>query len=149
MMDEVETKLNILIDCLRKKENALTEIANITLNQENVLENRELFHAMNTEKQTHIKIVLQCDTMFERILKEIGPMLDANPSLYKDPIKVLQEYIRRVMDLDVNIRVHEEQNNMKLQRQKMVPKDKPIVINTQTNAQVIKSYAENVKKSKG
>lgn len=117
-MDPVEIKLGILMDCIKKKEQALVEILSITENQGTVLQSdltgdeiRAFMVQMNREKQIYIQTVLQSDTMFENMLKEIGPKLDANPRLYKQRIAELQSMIRRVMDMDVKIRVQEGQNN--------------------------------------
>jgi hypothetical protein len=117
-MNTIETKLNILIDGLHKKERALLEIVSITENQGTVLESElpgdqahEFVAQMNREKQTHIQSVIQCDQLFEKILKEIGPALDKEADAYKPQVVVLQESIKKVMDLDVKIRVLEEKNN--------------------------------------
>jgi hypothetical protein len=117
-MDWLLTQLNILADGLDKKEQALSEIVNITENQGTVLqsglpeeETRAFLTQMNREKQQFIKTVIACDYMFEAVLKEAGPALDAAPESYKPQVAELQKRIRRVMDLDVKIRVYEEKNN--------------------------------------
>jgi hypothetical protein len=124
-MNTVETKLNILIDGLKAKEQSLLEIVSITENQTTVLESElETEHAqafifqMNQEKQVHIQQVITCDNLFESILKEIGPELDADQSAYMAQVKVLQEYIKSVMDLDVKIRILEEKNNQLMDKRK-------------------------------
>jgi phage host-nuclease inhibitor protein Gam len=66
---------------------------------------------MNDEKQASIKIVKDCDDMFEKMLKDIGQELDATQELYAPQVKILQENIRRVMSLDTKIRVAEQENN--------------------------------------
>jgi hypothetical protein len=117
-VDWLLTQLNILADGLNKKEQALGEIVNITENQGTVLqsglpeeETRAFLSQMNREKQQYIKTVIACDNMFEAVLKEAGPALDAAPEAYKPQVAELQKRIRRVMDLDVKIRVYEEKNN--------------------------------------
>jgi SMC interacting uncharacterized protein involved in chromosome segregation len=117
-VDWLRTQLNILADGLNKKEQALREIVNITENQGTVIESgltadetRAFLTQMNREKQQLIKTVIQCDNMFEAVLKEAGPALDAAPDAYKPQVAELQKRIRRVMDLDVKIRVYEEKNN--------------------------------------
>jgi len=112
------THLNIMLDGLKKKSQALSGILNITENQRTVIESempidgvREMIFNMNEEKQASIRIVKECDDMFEKMLKDIGKELEAEQDMYKPQVKVLQEHIRRVMDLDVKIRVAEEENN--------------------------------------
>lgn len=114
----IEEKLEILLDGLKKKQNSLKEIVNITNNQQVVIKSH-LTHAeimafileMNREKQQFIKIVKDCDNMFELLLKEVGPTLDEQVNMYKPQVAELQKYIKQVMDLDVKIRVLEEENN--------------------------------------
>ncbi len=131
-MDWLLTRLNILADGLEKKEHALREIVNITENQSTVLQSdlsETEAHAfivqMNREKQQFIKQVIQCDNMFESILKEAGPALDAAQESYKPQVAELQTRIRRVMDLDVKIRVYEEKNNA-LMKGKQAPQSNPL-----------------------
>ena len=117
-MDQLETYLSILIDGMVKKERSLIEILSITENQNTVIESElpkdeimAFIVNMNREKQLHIQTVIDCDNLFERILKEAGPELDAKPDLYKPQIAELQSLIKKVMDLDVSIRVREDKNN--------------------------------------
>ncbi len=133
-MDWLLTRLNILADGLEKKEQALREIVNITENQNTVLlseltdvEANAFIVQMNKEKQQFIKQVIQCDNVFESILKEAGPALDAAQDSYKPQVEELQKRIRRVMDLDVKIRVYEEKNNalMKAKQDARIPSSVP------------------------
>jgi hypothetical protein len=154
-MNTVETKLHILIDGLKVKEQSLLEIVSITENQGTVLtselpdEQALAFVAeMNKEKQVHISNVLKCDNLFEAMLKEVGPELDANQNAYKPQVQALQEGIKRVMDLDVKIRVMEDENNRQalkrregdavspLQKKPAIPKD---------TSKVIEAYKSNTK----
>ncbi|MDR1664388.1 MAG: hypothetical protein LBR83_05640 [Clostridiales bacterium] len=160
-MDQVEVKLNLIIDGMKKKEAALREAAGITENQSTVLDSAlskdeilAFIVTMNREKQQHIQTVINCDHLFERILKEIGPSLDANPDLYKPQIGEIQKMIRQVMDLDVAIRVQEEKNSdkmLKLNRtiragDPPVAKQSPAITDEK---RVIKAYEENSKNYKG
>jgi hypothetical protein len=156
-MDWLRAQLNILADGLNKKEQALSEIVNITENQGTVIESglsaeetRAFLTQMNREKQQLIKTVLQCDSMFETVLKEAGPALDAAPDAYKPQVAELQKRIRRVMDLDVRIRVYEEKNNA-LQKGQNITAPPPVTGKQQVQAQplptdanrIIGAYAKN------
>jgi len=118
MKPDIKTYLTIIQDGLTKKTGALTEILSISENQKTVIESelpldgvREMIFGMNEEKQAAIQIVKDCDDMFEKMLKEIGPELEAQQDMFKPQVKILQNSIRTVMDLDVKIRVTEEENN--------------------------------------
>jgi len=153
-MDNMEVKLNILLDGLKKKEQALIEIVNITENERTVigselpLEDMRAFIAeMSQSKQAFIQQVKGCDLLFEAVLKEIGPTLDERQDMYTTQVLELQKYIRRVMDLDVKVRVSEEQNSQLLQdRQPIQPqqrrKQSPIPLDS---TRIIKAYERNKK----
>ena len=157
MPDPMEVQLTVLLDGMKKKEQALTEIVNITENQRTVIESglpveevRSFMVEMNKEKHFFIEQVKGCDNMFEAVLKEIGPKLDANQHLYKPQVGQLQVFIRRVMDLDVKVRVQEEKNNQKLSE--IFPPAQPVVQSSglrpkpkllpTDNARVIKAYEQ-------
>ena len=116
-MDALAAQLNIMLEGLKKKELALVEVLSISENQRTVIESelpidnaRELVFEMNQGKQDAIQIVKDCDNMFEAMLKDMGQELDAKQDLYKPQVKIMQDYIRRIMDLDVKIRVTEGEN---------------------------------------
>ena len=120
-MDSIKIELQVLIECLRKKEQALKQIADITENQGFVLssgaphdEIYSYFMQMNTEKQTFIQKVMQCDEVFTNMLEKIGPTLDADPKKYREQVITLQDLIRAVTDVDVRIRVIEDKNTQVL-----------------------------------
>jgi len=163
-MDTMLTQLNIMLDGLKKKEQALADILNISENQKTVIqselpfeESRTIVFEMNEGKQAAIKIVKDCDNMFEAMLKDIGAELDARQDMYKPQVKVLQEHIRRIMDLDVKIRVTEDENNRLLdgKREGALPNQppsqgiKPKVTMPTNSANVIKAYKEGSKSFKG
>jgi len=116
-METIAVELKVLIECLKKKETALQQIVNITENQGFILtsdmpheERYPIFMQMNDERQALIDLVLQCDQVFESVLQKVGPALDADTSKYSEEVQAMQDTIRRIIDLDVRIRL-EEQNN--------------------------------------
>ena len=120
-MDTIEVELKVLIECLKKKEKALSQIADITENQGFVLasglshdEIYSFFMQMNAEKQDSIQRVKQCDEVFENVFQKVGPVLDENPTLFTEQVRALQDLIRVVMDLDIRIRVGEDENSQVL-----------------------------------
>ena len=150
----METQLTILLDGLKNKEQALVELVNITDNQRTVIESglpiaevRAFLLEMNKEKQPYIDRVKGCDTLFETMLREVGPELDAKQHLYKTQVGQMQQYIRRIMDLDVKVRVKEEENNTLLNALAPVIidqsglKPKPKLL-PPDNARVIKAYEQ-------
>ena len=117
-MESIDVELRVLIECLKKKEKSLSQIASITENQGLVLSSElpheeiySFFMQMNVGKQEFIQVVLDCDEVFENVLQKIGPKLDEDPSKYTEEVRTLQDLIRVVMDLDVQIRVMEDKNS--------------------------------------
>lgn len=145
-MEEFGLKLNLLADILDKKTKALEQILNITENQRIVLEQPSdegmiaMFNEMALEKQKHVDVVLNADTFFQSVFNDIKQNFDELAQSYLDKIKELQDRIRRVMDLDVAIRVREERNKELLPeaRIKKIPK-------TVNKNYILEQYAKNNK----
>ena len=162
-MDSMVTNLNIMLDGLKKKEQALAEILSISENQKTVIESelpleeaRNLVFEMNDGKQAAIQVVKDCDNMFEAMLKDMGAELEAKQDQYKPQVKVLQEFIRRVMMLDTKIRVAEDENNRLLDGKRGTPPAppqqqgiKPKVSVQRNSVNVINAYKEGSKNYKG
>lgn len=155
------TSLNIMLTGLKKKEQALLEILAISENQKTVIESelpldesRELVFQMNSGKQAAIQIVKDCDNMFEAMLKEMGQELEREQDNYKPQVKVMQEHIKRIMDIDVKIRVTEQENNRLLdgKRELFAPPNiglKPRMSVMKDTKTVIDAYKESSKNFKG
>ena len=161
MATEMQTHLNIMLDGLKKKAAALTEILSISENQRTVIESelpidgvRDIIFAMNEEKQEAIQIVKDCDNMFEKMLKDIGHELEAQQDNHKPQVKIMQEQIRKVMDLDIKIRVAEDENNRLLDERRKIELPiqnsciKPKVTMPTDSAKIFKAY-ENSQNYKG
>jgi hypothetical protein len=161
-MSDMQTHLKIMLDGLKRKSGALGEILGITENQRTVIESelpldgvREMILAMNEEKQSFIQIVKDCDNMFEKMLADIGHELEAQQENYKPQVKVLQENIRKVMSLDVKIRVQEEENNQLIDKRRAaeIPSLntglKPKVNMPTNTAKILNAYKEGKDGFKG
>jgi hypothetical protein len=160
---EMQSHLKIMLDGLKRKATALTEILSISENQRTVIESelpldgvRETIFSMNDEKQASIQIVKDCDNMFEKMLKEIGKELEAQQDNFKPQVQVLQEHIKKVMSLDVKIRVAEEENNQLLDKRRAeeLPQTaqkglKPKVTMPTDTAKVLKAYKQGKTNYKG
>ena len=115
-MTERNLELNLLADVLFKKKEALQYILNITENQEMVLkqpksqEITDLFNEMSAEKQRQIDTVLQSDVVFQDIFARLKNTFDDVAENNKEQVRILQDLIKEVTDIDVAIRVKEERN---------------------------------------
>ncbi|MCL1988246.1 MAG: hypothetical protein FWG64_09795 [Firmicutes bacterium] len=163
MESEQTTKveLKVLIECLKKKETALQQIADITENQGFVIESElshqerySFFMQMNHEKQESIDRVKDCDEVFENVFQKVGPILDENPTKYGSQVEDMQTLIRSVMDLDIHIRLGEDVNSKKLTKAledvkiKLTEKPEPIGAGEYGNNKIISAYKSNSKSRK-
>ena len=119
-MDNFITTLKVLNDVLEKKQAALTDILNITQNQETILlsppseERNSFFTSTTAEKQRLIDNVLEFDMMFQRFFDGIKDRLneaDSWPRDVKGKVVKIQGMINVVLELDVAIRAQEAKNN--------------------------------------
>ncbi len=146
IIEEINTGISILYDSLVQKQQLLEQILNITENQEQVLKNidessefKELFHEMNRQKQLLIDEVLNLDNVFQNTYEKYSEIMLNRPEHFTKGIKLLQELIQSVMDMDIKIRCR-EQNNKQL-----IPKPaKPIPIVNKNY--LLKQYQKHNKK---
>ncbi len=113
----MEAKFNLLFDILSKKKEALSQILNLTINQETVLLSNEetpelnvFFNEMSKEKQKLIDEVINADNFFQSTFNEMSEWFDKNANQYGEQVKKLQEQIKSVIDVDVKIRLQEQKN---------------------------------------
>ncbi|MCL2016094.1 MAG: hypothetical protein FWG68_07620 [Defluviitaleaceae bacterium] len=153
-----EIELKVLIECLKKKEVALQQIADITENQGFVIDSElshqdrySFFMQMNHEKQESIDRVKDCDEVFANVFQKVGPILDDNPTKYGKQVTTMQNLIRVVMDLDINIRLGEDANSKKLTKAlnevkiKLKEKPEPIGSGEYGSNKIISAYKSNAK----
>ena len=109
-----ETKLTLLQEILDKKHAALTDVLNISENQETLYlsppsdERREFLIEIGKEKQKQIDEVLACDEVFQRIFDSIADEFAIKSGDYKEKVQRLQTSINEILKLDVKIRAQEE-----------------------------------------
>ena len=150
-MNEIDVKLDILENSLKKKKALLTQILNITENQEMFLKNlsgeekENYLKSAAIEKQNLIDDVLRIDSVFISTFESFNGMLNQNRQIYRSRILELQEEIRAVVDIDLMIRAKEERN-----KQLFIPKQinkSPALKSLKANKNyILDQYAKNSKK---
>jgi len=109
-----ETKLALLLEILSKKHAALTDVLNISENQETLYlsppseTRRDFLIEMGKQKQKQIDEVLACDEVFQRIFDSITDEFAEKKDNYKEQVQRLQVGINLILELDVKIRAQEE-----------------------------------------
>ena len=117
-MDQFLIQMRILNRILEKKLLTLTQILNITENQQTVLSSGsgggdalKLYAGMMDEKRKLIDEVNQNDKIFETAFGEIKRVFETEAPKHAGLVKRMQDGIKRVTALDARIRVQEARNN--------------------------------------
>lgn len=146
-MSEFATNLKLLIDMIEKKKNNLEQILNITLNQRELIgnkETRELFLEMNLEKQNLIDEILALDNVFQRKFDLIAHNFQNKvvTKNYREEVLLLQDHTKSVLRLDNDIRVQEEKNTKKINELKEKG-NLQVQINKNKTREILDMYKSN------
>ncbi len=114
----IKSYLQILQDSLIKKSELLTKIEEKSLEQSNMLKNKEVNLEMidfnMDEKAKLIEEVLALDEGFESVYDKIRIHLVTNKEQYKAEIKALQGMIEKVTEKGASIQVIESRNKAQM-----------------------------------
>lgn len=115
-MDNFKTRINILSDIVQEKNEMLQTVLNITHNQKILLESDDetgqslqIFSAMSIEKQKNIDKIQDNDQLFNNIFESLTAF-EEEAQNYKTEIRKLQDQVKIATDLDMKIRLAEEEN---------------------------------------
>lgn len=146
-LEEIYNKINNLCCLLDRKKQVLTQILNITKNQNIVFENNDkdtksFLDISVKEKQSLIDEILQIDEMFINIFESFNGDLNQNKQMFKDDILTLKNKIQQIAEIDFKIRLQEEKNKNTTTYNKPndLPKIKTLKMSKQ---QMLKKYNDN------
>lgn len=144
---EIEIKVKLLMDVLAVKLRTLTQILNITENQESLLLSDDtsgalsvFFDGMSREKQVLIDEVTKADNLFQSAFNEISEDFERFAQGNKELVVGLQEGIKRVMDVDIKIRVMEQRNRELVSKHK---KGGKIAVPKASKGYLLEQYKKN------
>lgn len=110
----LDSYINILVESLQKKVKYLEELKNMSFSQSEYLQGEdpdfERFTEIVNEKDMIIDELDKLDEGFDATYAQIKDELIANKDQYKTQISTLQELIRKVTDLGVEIQAQEARN---------------------------------------
>ena len=110
--------LNVLIDTLRKKEELLNTLIELTKEQDSILTDSKFsvdrFDSVMEDKDKVINQLNQVENGFEAIYQRVEKELPANKDQIKSEILEIQKLIRNVTDKSMAIQVMESKNKEKL-----------------------------------
>ena len=146
----INSYIQILQDSLVKKLELLTRIEEKSLEQSNMLKNREvdltLVDFNMDEKAALIDEVLSLDDGFEALFEKIKAHLVSNKEQYKAEIKVLQGLIEKVTEKNASIQAIEARNKAEME---LVFNNQKKGLQGKKNAMsVAKNYYQNMNKVK-
>ena len=111
--------LNILITSLRKKGVILRELLGKTEEQKALLTDEtfseEKFMELTEEKTVLLDNLNQQDDGFEALYKRIAPILQEKKDFYKEEVRTMQQLIREITDLSVQVQSLETRNRAGLE----------------------------------
>lgn len=114
MENEMKVYITALEDSLRSKEELLKEILQDTKKQEAVLRDKragvEQFEEFLEKKESSIRRINQLDNGFEGLYQKVGASLKAQKEQYRSQIQGMQEQIKRITELGVQIQAAERRN---------------------------------------
>lgn len=145
-MSHVNTQLDILINSLNKKISYLEDILKRTKEQSSLLDKDELdlrvFNNIMNNKQNRIDKIFEIDNGFQEMFNKVKGYLNTNGELYKEQIKLMKEYILKIGELGVEIKVLESKNKTKFQLITNGKKSK--VKEYRNNKNVVSNYHSNI-----
>ena len=111
--------LNVLITSLRRKGAILRELLAKTEEQKALLTDEtfseEKFMELTEEKTVLLDNLNQQDDGFEALYKRVAPILQERKAFYKEEVQTMQQLIREITDLSVQIQSLETRNRAGLE----------------------------------
>ena len=108
------TYVDIMIQSLRKKVKVLEDIKLLNEKQKTLLEDdksdADEFDKTVEDKAARIEQLEQLDEGFDQLFARVKKDLNANREAYTDKIKTMQDYIRHITDLSMEIQAQEARN---------------------------------------
>lgn len=119
-MENINVYITILSDSLKKKMDVLQDILNLTKEQGQILSEQDTekmdvdgFDRIVEKKDELLKEMQELDNGFDSVYKKIGKILADNKDTYKSAILQMQNLIRSITDIGVQLESLEQQNKTK------------------------------------
>lgn len=113
------TYIQILIQSLMQKEKTLDNLINLTKEQEKVLDDpnidTENFLELIERKEKSIKKLDEIDIGFNHVYDKVKEELSLNKNQYKEEVFQIQNFIKRISELSMELQAKEKANKSKLE----------------------------------
>ena len=108
------TYIRMMLDVLNKKEVHLTNLLDLTKEQENLLKEEDFdeaeFALLIEKKSGNLRKLEEVDSGFQSIYNRVAEEMKTNKEEYKEQILELQKLISSITDLGVKLSALEEKN---------------------------------------
>lgn len=140
------TYVDIMIQSLNKKIRVLEEIEKLNLIQKTLLEDEKSdadeFDQTVEQKAALIEQMSQLDSGFDKLFQRVKEEVTAKRSTYSDSIKMMQNCIRRITDLSMELQKQEARNKELMMRKFTFIREKAKVV--RTNKKAVNQYYKNM-----
>jgi len=140
------TYIDIMIQSLQKKEAVLKEIQKQNQLQKSVLEDPKAdpddFDKTVEAKTNLIEQIIHLDSGFDKLYDRLKEELQGNKDAYTDKIKTMQNLIRTITDLSMEIQAQEARNKDLMTRKFVNIKERAKVV--RTNSKAVSQYYQNM-----
>lgn len=140
------TYIDIMIQSLNKKMRVLEEIKRINQLQKELLENDksqvEDFDKTVEDKAALIRQMEQLDSGFDKLFDRVRDALNTNKEAYVEKIKEMQNLIRQITDLSMELQAQEARNKDLMTRKFVSVRERAKVV--RTNKKAANQYYQNM-----
>lgn len=140
------TYVNIMLQSLNKKIKVLEEIKSLNQLQKALLEDDKSsvddFDKTVEKKSNCIKQLDQLDDGFDTLFAKVKKTLNADKSAYADSIRAMQNLIRQITDLSMELQAQEARNKDLMMRKFVYIKEQNKIVRTSTK--VANQYYKNM-----
>ena len=140
------TYVDIMIQSLNKKIRVLEEIEKLNLIQKALLEDEKSdadeFDKTVEQKAALIEQMSQLDSGFDKLFDRVKEEVTSKRSIYSESIKLMQNCIRRITDLSMELQKQEARNKELMMRKFTFIREKAKVV--RTNKKAVNQYYKNM-----
>lgn len=119
-MDSINTYISVLHGSLRKKLELIKKLLELTKEQNKILNEETVdidsFDRIVNEKKVKINEVLEIDRGFQTIFSKVSSIIKESPQQYRQQILEMQNFIRTITDIGVEIEKLENKNKEKFNK---------------------------------
>lgn len=140
--------LDLMIDSLNKKVHILEKIEEVNIRQKQIVSDTkfdmEELDATVSDKGRYIEEINKLDDGFETLYERVKEELQNHKTQYTEQISIMQELIRRIVELSISIEADEKR--IKAEVDKQFSKVKQAVKETRKNSKAVSNYYKNMTK---